>query len=109
MPLLVFSLDPVVLRPGCNAADFDPPRLHGFGNLPDQFDPQQAVVEGTSDALWVVDRTDDDRWVISMANSRTERMLGVIAADIVGRELGDILPAAAAELLRARLAQEATA
>jgi hypothetical protein len=28
------------------AVNGDPPRLHGFGNLPDQFDLQQAVVEG---------------------------------------------------------------
>ena len=28
------------------AVDGDPPRLHGLGNLPDQFDLQQTVVEG---------------------------------------------------------------
>ena len=28
------------------AVDGDPPRLHGFGDFPDQFDLQQAVVEG---------------------------------------------------------------
>ena len=28
------------------AVDGDPPRLHGFGNFPDQFDLQKTVVEG---------------------------------------------------------------
>jgi hypothetical protein len=28
------------------AVNGDPPRLHGFRNLPDQFDLQQTVVEG---------------------------------------------------------------
>ena len=28
------------------AVNGDPPRLHGFGDLPDQFDLEQPVVEG---------------------------------------------------------------
>ena len=40
---LDFELVHVGLR---RAVDGDPPWLHGFGDFPDQFDLQQAVVEG---------------------------------------------------------------
>ena len=36
------------------AVDGDPPRLHGLGNFPDQFDLEQAVVEGRALDLDVV-------------------------------------------------------
>jgi two-component system, cell cycle sensor histidine kinase and response regulator CckA len=65
----------------------------------------RAVVEGTSDAIWVVDRTDDHRWRVTMVNSRTEKMLGASAPELIGRTLDDVMAPAAAEKANSRYRQ----
>jgi len=49
----------------------------------------RAVVEGTSDALWVMDRGDDGQYRVRIANARTAQILGVEIGDMVGRTLGE--------------------
>lgn len=49
----------------------------------------RAVVEGTSDALWVMDRGDDGQYRVRIANARTAQILGVDIGDMVGRTLGE--------------------
>jgi PAS domain S-box-containing protein len=57
----------------------------------------RAVVEGTSDAVWVMDRGDDDRYRIRLANPRTRELLGVNLEDVIGSTLDAVLaPASAA-------------
>ncbi len=65
----------------------------------------QAVVEGTSDALWVVDRTPDDHWVVTMANSRTEKLLRAPAAELIGKRFEEFMPARAVEAALQRYRQ----
>ncbi len=57
----------------------------------------RAVVEGTSDAVWVMDRGDDGQYRIRLANPRTRYLLGVDLERMIGKTLGEVLvPAAAA-------------
>lgn len=65
----------------------------------------RAVVEGTSDALWVMDRQPDDSYILTMANSRTEALLRISADEMLGKRLEDVLPPAAAEAALARYRQ----
>lgn len=69
----------------------------------------RAVVEGTSDAVWVMDRGDDDVYRVRLANPRTESLLGLDLSQVVGKSLPEFLrqPAAAAALARYREAEEA--
>ena len=69
----------------------------------------RAVVEGTSDAVWVMDRDADDVYRVRLANSRTESVLGVPASQMVGKTLHEFLHArpAAAALARYNEAEEA--
>ncbi len=60
----------------------------------------RAVVEGTSDAVWVMDKGEDGEYRVRLANPRTRELLGVNLETVVGRSLREFLkaaPAAAAE------------
>ncbi|WBL37228.1 PAS domain S-box protein [Tepidiforma flava] len=56
----------------------------------------RAVVEGTSDALWVADREADGGWRITLANPRTAEMLQTPLEQLTGRRLEEALPPEAA-------------
>lgn len=68
----------------------------------------RAVVEGTSDAVWVIDRGEDDLYRVTMANPRTLELLGIDPSQAIGKTLGEFLRPAAAEaaLQRYRQAEE---
>ncbi len=60
----------------------------------------RAVVEGTSDAIWVMDRGEDDVYRLRLANARAERMYGLPQGWAVGKTLPEILgPEAGAAVL----------
>ena len=65
----------------------------------------RAVVEGTSDALWVMDRQVDDTYILTMANSRTEALLQISADKMLGKRLDEVLAGPAAETALARYRQ----
>ena len=65
----------------------------------------RAVVEGTSDAVWVMDRGDDDIYRVRLANPRTQEMLGLNPARVAGRPLSDFLTPAAAAAAEERYRQ----
>jgi len=69
----------------------------------------RLVVEGTSDAVWVMDRGEDDVYRVRLANPRTGALLGLDPDHAVGKALNEFLPGRAAEaaLERYRQAQEA--
>ncbi|GIW17924.1 MAG: hypothetical protein KatS3mg064_1081 [Tepidiforma sp.] len=56
----------------------------------------RAVVEGTSDALWVAEKEADGGWRVALANARTAEMLQTPLARIVGRRVEEVLPPEAA-------------
>jgi len=69
----------------------------------------RAVVEGTSDAIWVMDKGEDGQYRCRLANSKTEKLLGLKAEDMVGRTLHEFLTGAAADRAEQRyLAAEAS-
>lgn len=57
----------------------------------------RAVVEGTSDAIWVAEKEGEGLYRISLANQRTAEMLQRPLGELVGRRIDEILPPAAAE------------
>ena len=58
----------------------------------------RSVVEGTSDAVWVMDRGEDDIYRVRLANPRTLAMLGLPPEEaVVGHPLTDFLTDTAAE------------
>ncbi len=69
----------------------------------------RAVVEGTSDAIWVVEKEADGGWRVTLANRRTAEMLQAPLERIVGRRVEEVLPpeAAARALERYRQAEAA--
>lgn len=68
----------------------------------------RAVIDGTSDAVWVIDRGDDDLYRVTMANPRTLELLGIDPSKAIGKTLDEFLRPAAAEaaLKRYRQAEE---
>ncbi len=69
----------------------------------------RAVVEGTSDAVWVMDRGDDGLFRVRMANPRTRDLLGLDFSKVVGKTLHEFLTPRAADAAteRYRQAEEA--
>ncbi len=69
----------------------------------------RAVVEGTSDAVWVMDKGEDGQYRVVMANPRTLTLLGVDLTQVIGRSPAEFLakPAADAAIERYRQAEEA--
>jgi PAS domain S-box-containing protein len=57
----------------------------------------RAVVEGTSDAVWVMDRGPDGSYRVRLANSRTARLLGVPVDQMLGKTLQEFLTRDAAD------------
>jgi PAS domain S-box-containing protein len=57
----------------------------------------RAVVEGTSDAIWVVAREGEGAYRALLANQRTAEMLQTSLDDIIGRRVEEFLPPTAAE------------
>jgi len=57
----------------------------------------RAVVEGTSDAIWVAEKEGEGLYRISLANQRAAEMLQRPLGELVGRRIDEILPPAAAE------------
>ena len=71
----------------------------------------RSVVEGTSDAVWVMDRGSDDIYRVRLANPRTRDLLGLTPERVVGKHLHEFLTkeAADAALERYRQVEEAGA
>jgi PAS domain S-box-containing protein len=69
----------------------------------------RAVVEGTSDAVWVMDRGADGVYRVGLANPRTQKLLGLDFRRVAGKALEEFLTpaAAAAALERYRQAEAA--
>jgi PAS domain S-box-containing protein len=65
----------------------------------------RAVVEGTSDAVWVMDRGDDGIYRVRLANKRTGDLLRIDPETVVGRPIEDFLPPAAAAAATERYRQ----
>jgi PAS domain S-box-containing protein len=57
----------------------------------------RAVVEGTSDAVWVMDRGADDVYRVRMANQNCARLLGLVPEEVIGQPLEAFLSPAAAK------------
>jgi PAS domain S-box-containing protein len=69
----------------------------------------RAVVEGTSDAVWVMDREEDGAYRVRMANPRTQALLGIDLSKMTGKTLHEFLTARAADAALERYRQaEAT-
>jgi len=61
----------------------------------------RAVVEGTSDAVWVLDRDADGEFRVALANPRTQLLLGLKLDEVLGKRVTEFLaPEAAAAALR---------
>ncbi|MEJ5221042.1 MAG: ATP-binding protein, partial [Tepidiforma sp.] len=56
----------------------------------------RAVVEGTSDALWVAEKEADGGWRIALANARVADLLQLPLEQLTGRRLEEALPPEAA-------------
>ncbi|MGI8841702.1 MAG: CHASE3 domain-containing protein, partial [Caulobacteraceae bacterium] len=69
----------------------------------------QAVFANTPDYLFVLDVEEGDRFVVGEVNPAFERALGIKAADVRGRALADLLPAASAEPVLAHYRRVAAA
>ena len=69
----------------------------------------RAVVEGTSDAVWVLDRGDDGQYRTRLVNSKTEKLLGVAGSVMLGKTPHEFMKkeAADAAVARYRQAEEA--
>ena len=65
----------------------------------------RAVVEGTSDAVWVMDKDRDGQYRVKMANPRTLTLLGVDFTKVVGKSLPEFLAKPAADAALARYLQ----
>ena len=69
----------------------------------------RAVVEGTSDAIWVAEKEAEGVYRITLANRRTAEMLRMPLDEVIGRRIDEALPpeAAARAIERYRQAEAA--
>ncbi|MGE0601550.1 MAG: PAS domain S-box protein [Dehalococcoidia bacterium] len=65
----------------------------------------RAVVEGTSDAVWVMDKDAEGQYRVKMANPRTLTLLGVDFTQVIGKSLPEFLTKSAADAALARYHQ----
>ncbi len=65
----------------------------------------RAVVEGTSDAVWVMDKGEDGRYRVRLANPRTRQLLGLELDQAIGRTLDEVLTRASAAAAEERYRQ----
>ncbi|WP_322818872.1 PAS domain S-box protein [Tepidiforma sp.] len=84
-------------------------RLESERRLAESEATYRAVVEGTSDAIWVVDKEDESTYRVVLANARTAEMLRMPISDIVGKRVEEVLPDEAARraIERYRQAEQA--
>ena len=65
----------------------------------------RAVVEGTSDAVWVMDKGEDGLYRVRLANPRTRELLGVNLERMIGKTLGEVITPTAANAAEERYRQ----